>query len=116
MQGAAAGKGLTRILLDECVDERLRFLFETHDCRSARHAGLAGLTNGQMLIAAEAAGFEAIVTMDRKMRYQQNLTVRNIAILVLAASTNRLADLTALVPGALQALESIAPGQVVTVS
>ena len=105
-----------RILLDEYVDERLRFLFETHDCRSARHAGLAGLTNGELHSAAEAAGFEAIVTTDRKMRHQQNLADRSIAILVLAAPTNRLADITRLVPEALRALESIMPGRAVTVS
>ncbi len=47
-----------RLLIDECVDERLRFLFPDHDCQTARFANLAGLKNGDLLEAAEAAGFE----------------------------------------------------------
>ena len=35
-----------RILLDECVDERLRHLFDEHDCHTARFAGFSGLKNG----------------------------------------------------------------------
>jgi hypothetical protein len=54
-----------RILLDECVDERLRHFFHEHDCQTARFAGFAGLKNGALLIAAEAAGFEVIVTVDQ---------------------------------------------------
>ena len=46
-----------RILLDECVDERLRHLFHEHDCQTARYAGFAGLKNGALLLAAEAEGF-----------------------------------------------------------
>lgn len=45
-----------RILLDECVDERLRHLFHEYDCRTGRFAGFAGLKNGDLLLAAEAAG------------------------------------------------------------
>jgi hypothetical protein len=45
-----------RLLLDECVDERLRLLFPDHECHTARYAGLAGLRNGELLLAAEVAG------------------------------------------------------------
>ena len=45
-----------RLLIDECVDERLRLLFPGHDCQTARFANLAGLKNGRLLEAAEAAG------------------------------------------------------------
>jgi hypothetical protein len=41
------------------------------------------LENGQLLEAAEKAGFEVIVTTDKNLRYQQNLTGRNIAIIAL---------------------------------
>jgi len=36
-----------KLLIDECIDERLRLSFAEHDCRTARFAGLAGLKNGQ---------------------------------------------------------------------
>ena len=54
-----------RLLLDECVDERLRHLFSPHDCQSARYAKVAGLKNGELIAAAEQAGFEVIVTTGR---------------------------------------------------
>ena len=45
-----------RILVDECVDQRLRLLFTGHECQTAAYAKLSGLQNGALLTAAEAAG------------------------------------------------------------
>lgn len=104
-----------RLLLDECVDERLRLLFSDHDCHSARYAGLAGLKNGELLVAAEAAGFEVMITVDRNIPDQQDLTSRKISLLILCAPTNRLNHLNRLVPVALNALSSIMPGQIVKI-
>ena len=42
------------ILIDECVDQRLRLLFPGHNCQTAAYAQLAGLKNGDLLAAAEA--------------------------------------------------------------
>ena len=104
-----------RLLLDECIDERLRLLFSGHECNSARYAGLAGLKNGELLLAAEAADFDVLVTVDQNIPDQQNLTSRRLSLLVLCAPTNRLHDLQRLVPIALGALKSIQPGQVVEI-
>lgn len=104
-----------RLLLDECIDERLRLLFSTHECHSARYAGLAGLKNGKLLFAAEAAGFEVLITVDRNIPDQQNLGSRNLSLLILCAPTNRLNDLKRLIPLALDALDSIEPGQAVKI-
>jgi len=65
-----------RLLIDECIDERLRHLFPDHDCQTARHVKLAGLKNGDLLSAAEAAGFEVIITVDQSFSFQQNLSGR----------------------------------------
>ena len=102
-----------RILIDECVDERLRHLFAGHECQTARYAGLTGLRNGQLLDAAEAGGFEAIVTVDQNIPFQQNLRERKIALLILCARTNRLRDLRQIIPEALDALSRIQPGEIV---
>lgn len=104
-----------RILIDECVDQRMRSLFDGHDCQTAAYAGLAGLKNGALLAAAEADNFEVLVTTDQEMAFQQNLGSRRIVILVLCAKTNRLADLKPLVPAALRALAGRAPGQVIRI-
>ncbi len=104
-----------RILLDECVDQRLRLLFVGHDCQTAGYAKLSGLKNGALLTAAESAGFEVMITTDQEIPYQQNLAILHISILILCAPTNRLADLKLMLPATLRALDSIAPGQVVRI-
>src|SRR5437879_2456448 len=104
-----------RLLIDECVDERLRLLFRGHDCQTARFAKLAGLKNGHLLDAAEAAAFDVLITVDQNIPAQQNLTGRRIALLILCGPTNRLRDLEPLVPAATSALLSIHPGDVVRI-
>ncbi len=104
-----------RVLIDECIDERLRHEFPGHDCQTARYAKLAGFKNGRLLSAAETAGFEVIITVDQEIPYQQNMETRRIAILILCAATNRLADLQKLVPSARSVLDSIQPGEVIRV-
>jgi predicted nuclease of predicted toxin-antitoxin system len=102
-----------RILIDECIDERLRLLFPEHDCQTVRYAKLAGLKNGRLLDAAEAAGFEVLITVDQSIPDQQNLSGRQISIVILCAPTNRRRDLAAMVPSALLALRSIERGAVI---
>ena len=102
-----------RILIDECIDERFRKLLVGHDCQTARFAGLAGLKNGELLTAAETAGFGVFLTVDQGIEYQQNLAGRKIAIIVFLAKSNRLKDLLPHVPECLARLETIRPGQIV---
>jgi predicted nuclease of predicted toxin-antitoxin system len=104
-----------KLLVDECVDERLRLLFPGHECETARFAGLAGLKNGRLLEAAEEAGFDVLITADQNIPDQQNLSVRTIAVVILCGPTNRLADLALLVPEAISAIGSIGPGDVVRI-
>ena len=103
-----------KILIDECIDQRLRHSFPEHDCLTAGFAGLTGLQNGQLLDAAESAGFDVLVTADQNIPYEQNLKGRRISILILCASTNRLRDLLALMPGVKDALLAIGLGEVIT--
>jgi hypothetical protein len=104
-----------KILIDECVDQKLRLLFIGHDCQTAAYAKLAGLKNGVLLTAAESAGFDLMITTDQEIPYQQSLGRRRIAILILCAPTNRLADLKHLMPAALRALDAVIPGQVLRI-
>lgn len=105
-----------RILFDECVHSRFRTCFPSYDSQTARYAGLAGLKNGALLAAAETAGFDVLITIDRNMEYQQNLALRKIAILVVYARSNTMNDLRLHVPACLAALESIRPGQLVKIA
>jgi hypothetical protein len=63
-----------RLLIDECVDERLRFSFPGHECQTARFANLAGLKNGRLLEAAEAVGFDIPITVDQNIPDQPRRT------------------------------------------
>jgi predicted nuclease of predicted toxin-antitoxin system len=104
-----------KLLVDECVDERLRLLFPGHDCQTARFANLAGLKNGRLLEAAEAAGFDVLITVDQNIPDQQNWSRRRISLVILCGPTNRLTDLALLVPAAISAIGSIRAGDVVRV-
>ncbi len=104
-----------KILLDECVPQRLRNHLPGHECQSARYAGFGGLENGDLLTAAEAAKFDLLLTVDRGFEYEQNLGGRQIAILILSTKSIRLEDLLPHIRNALVALQSIRPGQIVRV-
>ena len=105
-----------RILLDECVDdEELRHCFRYHECQTCRYAGLKGLTNGELLAAAEQAGFEVLITVDQNIPYQQSLRGREISVVVLQARTTNFDDLLTLVPDVLTALDGMKAGGVVRV-
>ena len=104
-----------RLLVDECIDERLLLLFPGHECETARFANLAGLKNGRLLEAAEQAGFDVLITADQNIPDQQNLSGGKIALVILCGPTNRLRDLAPLVPTAISAIDSIGPGDVVRI-
>ncbi len=77
---------MSRILLDENVPAALGRLLTGHDVKPAYVMGWSGLANGKLIAAAEAEGFDILVTADSNIRYQQNLAGRRIALVVL--STN----------------------------
>jgi len=99
-----------RLLLDECVDRRLASDIVGHEVTTSPDAGWAGLTNGELLSQAQLH-FDALITVDRRLPFQQNLARFSIAVVVLRARSNRLADLRLLVPELLVALGVAKPGE-----
>jgi hypothetical protein len=77
-------------------------------------AGFAGKRNGDLLGLAEA-GYDVFVTLDKGFAYRQNLTSRKIAILLIRARSNRLADLLPHAQACLNTLEVIKPGEIVQI-
>ena len=98
-----------RVLLDECVDGRLARHIAGHDVKTARQMGWTTIKNGDLLALASQA-FDVFVTVDRNLSFQQNLGNLPIAVVVLAARTNRLADLLRGIPDLLAAIKSAKPG------
>jgi len=72
-----------RVLFDQATPVPIRPHLKGHDVRTAAQQGWDTLKNGELLVAAEADGFDVLLTTDKNMRYQQNLSARRIAILVL---------------------------------
>ena len=71
------------VLFDHSTPAPLRYALKAHTVVEAVERGWETLANGALLQEAEAAGFEIFITADKNIRYQQNLTRRRIAILVL---------------------------------
>ena len=97
-----------RILLDENIPRGLRRILASHDVRTASEMGWASVANGQLLDEAEKAGFEALVTSDQNIVFQQNLAGRNIAVVVL--STNRWPTIRAQPQTVRRAVANASPG------
>jgi hypothetical protein len=98
-----------KLLLDECIDRRLAKDLEGYDVKTVPQMGWAGIKNGALLTLAEN-GFDVFVTVDRNLSFQQNLPKFNIAVLVLHATSNRLADLKPLAPEILSILPTLTKG------
>ena len=75
-----------RILFDHVTPRGIARSLTGHTVTKAKDRGWDRLTNGDLLAAAEAAGFDVPLTADKNMRYQQNLTGRRIALVVLGNS------------------------------
>jgi hypothetical protein len=101
------------VFLDECVDRRLARDITSHEVRTARDQGWTGIANGRLL-ALVAQSFDVFVTVDRNLAFQQNVATLPIAVVVLRARTNRLADLRPLLSELMRAITS-SPRGVVTV-
>ena len=84
-----------RLLLDESVPRRFARSLATHVVRTTVEMGWSGIKNGELLARA-ANEFDALVTVDKNLEYQQNLKALPIAVVVLYARSN---ELPYLLPG-----------------
>jgi len=75
------------VLFDHGTPKGLARVLSEHTVHTAKARGWHTLSNGELLNAVEEAGFDVLLTTDRRIRYQQNLKVRRIALVVLTGST-----------------------------
>ena len=106
---------MKKLLLDECIPRKFKSHFSEYDCLTVPEAGWAGKKNGELLSLAENAAFQVFVSLDQGLEFQQNLMGRNIAVILLRAKSNRLADLIPLAEKILMSLSSIQPGLLVRI-
>lgn len=105
-----------RVLIDECLPAGLKESFGAlgYEAETARRAGYGAKKNGELLSLMEGR-WDVLLTNDRNIQYQQNMSGRNVSILILCAKSNRIKDLLPLMPACAKALRSIAPGRIVEV-
>ena len=98
------------ILFDQGTPAPLRHTLTSHTISTAYEMGWSKLENGDLLSAAEAS-FDAFITTDQNLRYQQNLTGRRLAILVLPTTSWPLIQLH--LPKIAVAVNALRPGEFV---
>lgn len=104
-----------RILLDEQLPRQFAKHLVGHEVRTVQQESWAGLKNGDLLAAAEAAGFSVLLTGDQSLQFQQNIAKRRLSVIVLRSASNTLEDLLPLVPRVMAVFETIQIGQVIRV-
>ena len=100
-----------KLFIDECIDWRLSRDIAGHEVRTARQMGWSTIKNGELLALA-AREFDVFLTVDRNLSFQQNLPAFAIAVIVIRAPSNRLADLRLLVPELLSCISNARKGAV----
>ncbi len=104
-----------RLLLEECVPARLRRSLPSHLVSTVVSEGWSGIKNGKLLALA-AQRFDAFITVDKNLPYQQNTAVLPVAVVILDSVSNELAFLLPLVPALEEALKSLGRGSCIFIS
>jgi len=103
-----------RILFDHGTPVPIRGYIQGHTIRTAWEQAWDTLSNGELLKAAEDAGFDVLVTTDQSLPHQQNLTGRKIATVVLSKANWRL--IKPVVPQIIAAIVVAQPGSLTVVT
>ena len=104
-----------RLLLDECVPRPLKHDLVGHEVQHVVDMGWSSKRNGELLMLMVAERFDALLTVDQNLEFQQKLAGLNIGVVVVRARTNRLKEPRPLVPRILDALSHPKTNEVVHV-
>ena len=87
-----------KLLLDENLPKRLKFDFVGHEVYTVRDKGWNGIKNGKLLELLIAEKFDALLTFDKNLQYQQNFEKYSVTVIVLTATINTYLELSKLTP------------------
>ena len=104
------------VLIDESLPKRVRREMPGFRAFTVPQRGWSRTKNGALLRLAESAGFEAFLTADQSLQYQQNLSKSKLRIIVFDALSNRMEHIGPLLPKAMAALREMSPGEVRLIS
>lgn len=99
-----------RVYLDENVNPKIARFLTDHEFSTPTQTGWAGVVNGRLLALLEGS-HDVLLTHDRNLSFQQNLSGRKLAIVVIVMPGRRLVDYEGIAPAVQRALDSIRPGQ-----
>ena len=103
-----------RILIDECVDPRVKALLSDQTVATVHEQGWDSLEDGPLLALAQKE-FDVLVTIDGGLEYQQNLAKFQIGVVVVHVPKNQLAHYRAIQTELLSAIEKARPGEAIHV-
>ncbi len=103
-----------KILIDECLPKKLKRELPNHDVATVREKGWQGKKNG-VLLRLMSGAFDVFITVDKNLKYQQNLQTYEVAVVVLRVPSNKLEHVQPLMPQVLAILEEIQSGDIVEV-
>jgi hypothetical protein len=104
-----------RRFLDECVPRPLKRELPGHEVSTVSEEGWSGTRNSELLKLVLAHGFDAFLTVDQNLQFQQDIARSGLAVIVVAARTNRLKELRPLAPAILDALAHARKGDITRV-
>jgi predicted nuclease of predicted toxin-antitoxin system len=104
-----------KVLLDENIPHRLRPRLTGHDCYTVSFMKWRGVGNGDLLLRAASDGFDAIITKDTGIPYEQHVGSLPCAVVVLRARSNSFRDIEPLIPAILKVLADLKPRTVAVV-
>ena len=102
-----------KLLLDENLPHQMRLDLSMHQVFTSAYMGWSGIENGELLKRAASEGFDALLSNDRGIEYEQNLSELPIAVVVLLAPANPSEAIRPLYPRLREILQQLSPGQFV---
>jgi predicted nuclease of predicted toxin-antitoxin system len=99
-----------KLLLDENLPKRLKQDFSEFEISTVHEQGWNGLTNGDLIKLMLDNGFDALLTFDKNLQYQQNFSKYPIQVIVLTAISNRYRHLSPLVDKIKESLSNTQTG------
>jgi len=96
-----------KILLDECVNKRLKSYLKDFEVYTVTEMGWSGTKNGELMSLCAVGCFDIILTIDKNMIYQQNIEKYPISIVVLNSQTSKIEELNHFIPSLLKQIHHL---------
>lgn len=95
-----------KLLLDENLPKRLKKDFPEYEIFTVRDKGWNGKRNGELMALMISEKFDALITFDKNLQFQQNFSKYSLPVLVLNSTDNSYITLSRLVPRILEVLKT----------